>query len=342
MKYYLGKFLTGMVILLWIISLFAQSPDTLKTKTSYWTKTYGGKFSDVGYSVQQTSDNGYVIAGVSNSFGPGLCDVYIIKTDREGDTIWTKTYGGKKSDFAFSVQQTSDGGYVVAGFTWSFAEGFRDVYIIKIDSSGRIIWTKTYGGKFSDVGYSIQQTFDGGYIVVGSTFSFGKGDYDLYLIKTNEKGDTLWTKTYGGTGDDFGRSIQQTFDSGYIVTGYTNSFGEGDQDVYLIKADVDGDTVWTKTYGGAKTDESFSVQQTLAGGYIIAGWTASFGEGDFDTYIIETDANGDVLWTRVLGGQDQERATSVQLTVDRGYIITGYTKSFGRGIADVYLIKIKP
>jgi len=309
------------------------SGDTL------WTRTCGGANNDVGYSVQPTSDNGYIITGRTESFGAGYNDVYLIKTSASGDTLWTRTYGGTGYDEGHAVQPTSDRGYIITGYTGSFGAGAYDVYLIKTDSSGDALWTRTYGGTYDDVGNSVQQTSDGGYIIAGYTGSFGAGYKDVYLIKTNASGDTLWTRTYGGTNHDEGNSVQPTSDRGYIITGYTVSFGAGGNDVYLIKTDSSGDTLWTRTYGGTNDDECKSVQPTSDGGYIIAGLTWSFGAGYNDVYLIKTSASGDTLWTRTYGGSNYDEGYSVQPTSDSGYIITGYASSFGAGSYDVYLIK---
>jgi len=310
-----------------------SSGDTL------WTKTYGGASYDYGESVQQTSDGKYIIAGGTESFGAGGSDVYLIKADSSGDTLWTKTYGGGNDDYGKSVQLTSDGGYIIAGRTESFGTGGSDVYLIKADSSGDTLWTKTYGGASHDYGWSVQLTSDGGYIITGYTYSFGAGSDDVYLIKTDSSGDTLWTKTYGGTNGDYGFSVQQTSDGGYIIAGYTYSLGAGGSDVYLIKADSSGDTLWTKTYGGEDTDYGYSVQQTSDGSYIITGSTWSFGTGYNDVYLIKADSSGDTLWTKTYGGEDTDYGYSVQQTSDGSYIIAGETKSFGAGFTDIYLIK---
>jgi len=215
-------------------------------------------------------------------------------------TSWWRTYGGTNQDWGYSVQQTADGGYIVAGATKSYGAGNEAVYLIKTNASGDTLWTRTYGGASADCGYSVQQTSDGGYIITGYTYSFGAGAPDsanVYLIKTDTSGDTLWTRTYSGTGNDYGRSVQQTADGGYIIAGYTHYFGMGPPDstnVYLIKTDASGDTLWTKTYGGTSPDFGYSVQQTADGGYVIAGYTASFGAGDDDVYLIKTDSLGNV------------------------------------------------
>jgi hypothetical protein len=309
-----------------------QAPDTA------WTKTFGGSSDDYGISVQQTSDGGYIIAGWTESFGAGSRDVYLIKTDANGDTLFTKTFGGTGDDWGESVQQTSDGGYIIAGATKSFGAN-RAVYLIKTDANGNTLYTKTFGGSGNDWGSSVQQTSDGGYIITGYTTSFGAFWSDVYLIKTDANGDTLFTKTIGGSNTDVGYSVQQTSDGGYIITGYTYSFGAGYDDVYLIKTDANGDTLFTKTFGGSGSEYGNSVQQTSDGGYIIAGWTASFGAGSDDIYLIKTDANGDTLFTKTFGGSSIDWGYSVQQTSDGGYIIAGRTKSFGAGNNDVYLIK---
>ena len=150
---------------------------------------------------------------------------------------WERIYGGSEVEKGYSVQQTSDGGYIIAG-----GSSPGDVYLIKTGASGDSIWTRTYGGSEDDGGYSVQQTSDEGYIIAGWTFSFGAGSYDVYLIKTDASGDTIWTRTYGGSDVDVGESVQQTLDGGYIIAGYTRSFGAGRGDVYLIKTDADGNS----------------------------------------------------------------------------------------------------
>jgi hypothetical protein len=323
----------GIVIVLWATSVFALSPQTV------WTRTYGGTSADAGTSVRQTSDGGYIITGLTWSFGAGGEDVYLIKTDASGDTIWTRTYGGTGNEGGVSVEQTSDGGFVIAG--WAFAPGaaWADAYLVKTDASGDTVWTRTYGGVDADIARSVQQTSDSGYIAVGETRSFSADSIDVYLIKTDAGGDTVWTRMYGGASHDGGMSVQQTSDGGYIVAGYTGSFGAGQNDVYLIKTDTSGDTVWTRTYGGTGWDDGMSVQETSDGGYVIAGATNSFGAGGSDAYLIKTDASGDTVWTRAFGGAISDDARSVHQTSDGGYIIAGITWSFGAGSSDIYVVR---
>ncbi len=281
------------------------------------------------YSVQQTSDGGYIIAA---------SDASLIKTDVNGDTMWTKTFG--ENDWCSDVQQTIDDGYIITGIRglWG-AEDRGDVLLIKTNANGDTMWTKIFGGSSGDWGSAVQQTTDGGYIITGSTDSFGAGG-DVWLIKTDANGDTMWTKTFGGSNGDGSSAVQQTTDDGYIITGTTGSFGAGDGDVWLIKTDANGDTMWTKTFGGTKDDEGVSVQQTTDGGYIIVGSTESFGAGGVDVWLIKTDTNGDEIWSKTFGGSEGDVGNDVQQTTDGGYIITGSTSSFSAGGADIWLIKV--
>ncbi len=305
-----------------------------------WEKTYGGNFWDRGFSVQQTVDGGYIVVGFTIPLGANADTtyVYLIKTDSFGDTIWTRSFSRGIFNIGSSVQQTFDGGFIIAGFTALRRNSSNDVYLVKTDANGDTIWTRIYGGTNFDEGWSVQQTADGGYIIAGFTVSFGAGGYNFYLVKTDTNGDTIWTRTYGGTDYEFGYSVQQTADGGYIIAG--NSGPLHIYDVYLVKTDANGDTIWARTYGGTEDDEAFSVQQTFDGGYIIAGWTYSFSTGDSaDVYLIKTDSFGDTIWTRTYGGEETDVGYSVQQTADGGYIIAGYTNSFGAGMRDVYLIK---
>jgi hypothetical protein len=206
-----------------------------------FAKTYGGTNYDKAYSVRQTSDGGYIVAGYTTSFGAGWSDFFLIKTDANGNVQWAKTYGGTRWDYASSVQQTSDGGYIVAGGTYSFGAGWDDdIFLIKTDANGNIQWAKTYGGASGDGAMSVQQTSDGGYIVANYTLSFGAGWLNIFLIKTDANGNVQWAKTYGGTVWDMPFSVQQTSDGGYIVAGATASFGAGSADIFLIKTDANG------------------------------------------------------------------------------------------------------
>jgi len=206
-----------------------------------WARNYGGTETDRGYAIQLTNDNGYIVAGETYSFGSGNADFWIFKIDGNGNLIsgWPKLYGGSGYDTARAIQQTADGGYIVAGETSSFGAGNSDIWLLRLNSNGEVIWQKTYGGTGNEVAYFIQQTSDGGYIVSGETSSFGAGGSDVWIIKLDNSGNIIWQKVYGGSGDDVARSIQQTADGGYIVAGLTTT-DAGDTDFWVLKLDANG------------------------------------------------------------------------------------------------------
>jgi peptidoglycan/xylan/chitin deacetylase (PgdA/CDA1 family) len=310
-----------------------------------WQKTFGGNGPDYGLSVQQTIDGGYIIAGYTYSFGAGHCDVYLIKTDSAGNEIWQKTFGGNGFDVGYSVQQTSDGGYIIAGDTTLYEWGPFCVYLIKTNSNGDEQWQKTFssGSEVSE-GLSVQQTADGGYIIAGGTYSFVEPpDSDVYLIKSDSAGNLQWQKTFGGSGSShYGQSVQQTTDDGYIIVGETFSSATDNIDVYLIKTDSTGNEIWQKTFDRDYRDYGSSVQQTLDGGYIITGYTYSFGTGYCDVYLIKTDSAGNEIWQKTFSRNGGDSGTSVRQTADGGYIITGSTCSVEGNNEEVYLIKVDP
>ena len=203
-----------------------------------------------------------------------------------------KAIGGEKLEGGSSLIQTSDGGYAITGFTFSFGAGGHDIYVVKLDANGKLQWTRTIGGPERDAGFSLIQTSDGGYAITGFTESFGAGGADVYVVKLDAKGNLQWTKTIGGPKDDWGRSLIQTSDGGYAITGFTKSFGAGSGDVYLVKLDANGNLQWTKTIGGPGDEAGPSLIQTSDGGYTIAGATNSFGAGEWDVYVVKLDKNG--------------------------------------------------
>ncbi len=323
-------FLISLLILFFIDDFQAQIK---------FQKTYGAANNEYAHDVKQTSDGGYIFCGYTYSFGAGLTDVYLVKTDEYGDVQWTKTYGGTVADFGFSIMQTNDGGYIITGNTTSFGNGASDVYLIKVDVNGVLQWSKAYGSAVDDKGWSVQQTADGGYLILGQTSGYGAGSTDMYLLKVDANGNLLWTHTYGGVNSDEGYSVEQTTDYGYILCGRTKSFGAGNMDIYLIKTDIVGNVAWTKTFGGANDDEGRSVKQTTDGGYIITGETSSFGAGQADGYLIKTDGSGNIQWSKTYGGNLTDYGNFIDQNVDGGYIFTGHTFSFGAGNVDVYLIR---
>jgi hypothetical protein len=305
-----------------------------------WQKAFGGSSDDEGYSVKQTREGGYIITGYTKSYGAGVNDVYLVRTDAAGNQLWHKTFGGQYDDEGYSVLQASDGGFIVGGVTSSFAAGGRDVWMIKTDSSGNELWRKSHGALSSDGARCIEATRDGGYILTGWTFSYGTDIYgSVWMVKTDSAGNLEWHKVFGGTGADRGYCVQQTSDGGYVLTGYTDSFGAGNYDLYLIKTDDAGNERWSKTFGGTGRDYGNSVIQTSDGGFVIAGYTLSFGAGGDDAWIIRTDEYGNEYWKRTYGGSASDIAYSVKETYDGSIVFAGHTLSYGAGLHDAWLVK---
>jgi hypothetical protein len=300
-------------------------------------RTIGGTNADYAYSIIQTTDGGYAVAGYTQSFGAGNQDYYIVKLDAGGTLQWTRTVGGTSYDYVWSVIQTTDGGSAVAGYTWSFGAGGYDMYIVKLDSGSALQWSKTVGGTGSDFAYSIIRTTDGGYVVAGETISFGAGLWDFYIVKLISSGTLQWSRTVGGTSDEGARSIIQTTDGGYAVGGFTESFGSGSRDMYISKLDASGTLQWSRTVGGTGDDIAFSIIQTTDGGYAVAGYTESFGAG---MYIVKISSSGTLQWTKTVGGASYDEAFSIIQTTDGGYAAAGYTWSFGAGGYDMYIVKL--
>jgi len=384
-----------------------EIPSEVKTE---WNKTFGGGGHDEGRSVQQTEDGGFIIAGSTGSYGAGDTDVWLIKADSNGNEEWNKTFGGRHEDEGYSVQQTEDGGYIITGYTHSYGIEGHEVWLIKTDSKGNGEWSKTFIGSDDDEGYSVRQTNDGGYIITGSTKSYGAGDEDVWLIETDSCGNNEWSKTFGGNHSDKGYSVQQTNDGGYIITGamsfyltckpylyclkygavgliktdskgneeWNKTFGDSDscrdagysvqqtddggyiiagyssygisygvysasKEVWLIKTDSKGNSEWNKTFGeSGYFSYGQSVQQTGDGGYIITGCTDYYSAGGDDVCLIKTDSKGNADWSKTFGGNRSDIGYSIQQTDDGGFIIAGSTGSYGAGDTDVWLIKLKP
>ncbi len=329
----------GLVALLF---LFFWNGPSLCAQNLLWTADYGGIYSEEGYSGVRTADGGYAVLGSTYSFGAGDHDLYVLRLDSLGDTLWSTTYGGPATERGYDIRQTSDGGFIVVGCTHSFGAGDYDVYLLRLDFVGGVIWSKTFGGSAKDIGRSVRITADGGYVIGGSTASFGSGFDDFYLIKTNRDGDMLWGRAYGGVGGEAAYAARQTPDGGYVMCGATGSFGQGYSSLYAVKTNSNGDTLWTTTYGGASADMGYAVEISTDGGLVFVGATASSGAGEYDIYLVKTDPDGGVEWERTYGGSAVDRGFSVRPTSDGGFLVAGTTASFGAGAFDAIAIRTDP
>ena len=322
-----------------------------------WQKCLGGRMYDYATSIQQTSDGGYIVAGNSSSNNGDVTgnhhsyDYWVVKLTLGGSLEWQKSLGGSRDERAYSIQQTSDGGYIVAGESETAGgdvmgnHGECDFWIVKLSSVGSLEWQKSLGGSGNDGAYSIQQTSDGGYIVVGSTgANYGDitgfhGGWDYFIVKLTSGGSIEWQKSLGGSFDDSANSVHQTSDGGYIIAGVSKS-NDGDvtgnhglSDFWIVKLTSSGTIEWQKSLGGSDEDYAYSIQQTSDNGYIIAGWTGS-SDGDvtithscIDSWIVKLTSDGTVEWQKSLGGSRDEHAYFIYQTSNGGYVIAGQSNS---------------
>jgi len=305
-----------------------------------WQKSCGGSGPDVAYAIQETVDRGYVVAGKTSSYGAGSSDIWVLKFHSDGTTAWQKTYGGTDADVAYAIQQTSDGGYILAGETESPISPNKDIWVLKVNPDGDISWQKTYGGPWDDVAYSVRQTLDGGYILAAHTHAVDDESGDIWVLKLHVDGSTAWQKTYGGDDDDRALSIVATPDGGYAVAGATESYGAGSSDIWVLKLHADGSSAWQKTYGGDSYDAGYAMQQTSDGGYVVAGWTSSFGVGYGDIWVLKLNADGSVAWQNTYGDADMNVASAIQQTSDGGYILTGRSYVSGEDGRDFVILRL--
>jgi hypothetical protein len=304
-----------------------------------WIKTYGGDMIDWGNCIQQTSDGGYIISGTygRNAWSLWFSYFYLVKIDASGNEEWNQVYGPYDAEHvAKCIQQTTDGGYIIAGYqgvTYKY-----DIIVQKTDSLGNLLWSKTFGDPNAyDAGHSVQQTDDGGYIITGTTNSFGAEAGDAFLLKLDESGNQQWIQTFGGADMDAAYWVEQSTDGGYVITGETSSYGAGG-DVYLVKTDASGNEEWHTTFGGTEWDGAYYIQQTTDGGYVLSGWYGT-PEWTTDMYVIKTDSSGNQEWSQYYGGTDTDEAYCIQQTSDGGYFITGYMTDPINFTQNVYVIK---
>jgi hypothetical protein len=304
-----------------------------------WNLTYGGAGRDDGYHVDETSDGGFIVTGLTDYFGTGSGDLLLFKTNSSGDIIWDKSYGGLDEDWGNFVTETPDGGFIITGRTKSFGAGSSDIWLIKTDANGNMQWNKTFGGVGFEVGWEIEITSSGDFIILGYTNSSGAGFYDAWLIATDSFGNHLWNYTYGGSERDYGYSLEITDDEGYVIAGRTNSSGTGTYDYWLFKVNSTGSQMWEKSFGGIGIDNGISLITTLDGGYIINGYSNSFSTGDYDFWIVKADSEGNYLWNKTYGDSFDDEGWSVERTNDGGFVVTGYTTNVATTYWDFWLIK---
>lgn len=310
-----------------------------------WQATLGGDKDDKGYDVYQTPDGGYLVVGATSSFGAGNYDIFIIKTDSTGKELWHRAFGGKSNDYPAefgALQPTPDGGYLVVGYTWSYGQKC-DIWLMKLNSFGNMVWNKTIGGADVDFARSIIRCSDGNFVIVGRTTSFGAGKGDVYVVKVDAGGNVLWERAYGGSEGDWANSVVEVSGGGYLVVGGTRSYGNGEDDTYVVRIDFAGNKLWDKAFAESPGDDwGLTILPAQGGRFIISVtlWTCC---KKWDAEFLEIDLEGNLLWNLAFGGyMGDEAIYSLQRTPDGGCIGVGETGSYGEGGTDVYLIKVGP
>ncbi|RDE17423.1 MAG: hypothetical protein C4K49_02885 [Candidatus Thorarchaeota archaeon] len=303
----------------------SPSATTIAIAGRYFSNTYPyHAHAGSPRGVLQTPDEGYIVVGVIGNGTYGSEDLWVLKLDSAGAVTWQKSYGGNLSDYGNSIDLTTDGGYIVAGYTYSFGAGSMDAWVLKLNSTGGVTWQKTYGGTSGDEANSVQQTADGGYVVAGNTGSFGAGGSDVWVLKLNSTGGVAWQKTFGTSEPEGAKCVQQTVDGGYIVAGFTRP-GTTAIGMWVLKLNSSGGLAWEKYYV-IPVFESFeaasSIQQTLDGGYIVAGTSFAYYPNESGIWVLKLDSNGTVVWQKKYGG-DTSFSPSVQQTLDGGYVVVG-------------------
>lgn len=296
-----------------------------------WAKNYGMSGVDVAYSIKQLSSGGFIIAG---NAGFGGFNGLMIKIDQNGDLLWA-VKSPASINRLYDVIETFDGGYVAVGYGVGVSSNF-DIYVVRLDASGNTMWCNSYGSIYEDRGYGVTQTADSGFAIAGQTNGLGTGLQDVYVIKVDQSGQLVWTRTYGGSGFDGGYGILSTADSGLVVCGYTRSFAVGYAAAYLIRTDAYGDTLWTRAYEIGESRAN-SVAELDGGGFILTGRCYNH-----DGYLVKVDGNGNQLWSRRYGGSNNGNDVElydVKQALDGGFVMCGTTEGFGAGYKDYYMIK---
>ncbi len=323
-----------------LIVYLAVSIGVAYSQTTTFAKWFGGPKYDAGFCAQSLAGGGFILVGTSLTLTNSWNDIFLVRTDCAGDTLWTRTIGGAGDDDGFSVCQTSDGGFAVAGTKSTRPPDSISAYIVRVDSAGTLVWTTRLRLSIQDYALSICETRDSGLAIAGIMGSGPYGRSDGWLIRTNRFGDTLWTKTYGGSGDDGLRSILLLSDDGFLLCGYTNTFGGGSFDFYLVRTNAQGDTLWTRTYGGSDYEAAWSVDAVDDSGFIVGGVVTRGAPPTQTSWfsLVRINENGDTLWTSTIENATNESSASVRHTRDGGFALVGTTSLPGRG-ADVLLVK---
>ncbi len=317
--------------------IFAVRVDAMGD--TLWTRTYGGASFDQAAGVCEVSGNDFLIVGSTASYGAGSYDAYVIRISSAGDTLWTRTYGTPSLDYGYAIVPSADGGFALAGSTTTPGQSLNAL-LLKADANGNVIWQHSYGGTNVDEAFSLQQTSDNGYLLGGRSVPPGGVRPDMFAVRTNSAGDTLWTRRYGNEDWEEGAGAVETMDGGVFIAGWKQSISNNDNNFFVVRANANGNQQWSATYGGAFLDRATALRQSSDGGCILAGYTLSSGAGASDYYFLKFDTEGDTTWSRTCGGLGEDILYALDVTSDGGYIAAGMSSSYGQGGGDFWLVRL--
>jgi hypothetical protein len=278
------------------------------------------------------------MAGFTSSFGAGGVDVYLVGVDSDGETLWEVTHGGEGNEYGWGIQPSADG-YVVVAETTSVGAGRIDGWLLSVDDSGVERWSQTYGGARDDRLFAVHSTPDGGWVAAGITESSGAGGRDAWVVKTDPSGMAIWERTVGDAGDDVAHAVDLTADLGYAVFGYSDGFDAAGYDALVLKLDTDGSTQWSTMFGGDAEDRIISGVEITGGGFILAGYTQSSGEGQRDAYVVEIDPAGTPVWATTFGGRSDDIGYTIIEASDGGFLLVGHVSNGGGSGRDVLAVR---
>jgi len=314
-----------------------------------WERSYGGGAEELGKAVIE-EDDGYLVLGVSGSYGSGGRDAWVLKVNKDGDKVWERFYGGAQDDWPSSIKRV-DGGYIISGYIEKNGPFFTDFWVLRIDENGRKVWERTYDKSAQDRGYSLALAKDSGYFLAGVCGPMGLNFYDYCLVRIDDKGDKLWDRVYGGRRWELGYAIEPFQEGGYLLAGMSGVVGLGElyrlakviggvlpggsgfvapgrYDVWVMRLDDSGEKVWEKSYGGSEDDRIYAMRNSKDGGYVLVGRSRSYGSGDYSAWIFKIDKAGELVWSRVCGGEGDDGAFGIEALAE-GFLVVGYTSGVG-------------
>ena len=287
-----------------------------------WDSTYGGSDDDWAFDVIECSDGGFLVGAITYSFGNGWGDIWLIRLDKEGTPEWSHAYGDTNGEYGDAIIELDDGSFVVAGYTNSFGAGGYDAWLLCVDEDGNHLWNQTYGGSGNDWCFDAVKCVSDGFALVGTTENFGASGRDMWLIRTDDVGNHLWNRTYGGSETEYGRSLVECDEGGFVLAGHTNSYGSGEKDAWLVKTDSSGNPIWNHPFGNVGNDEAYSIVKDNSGGYAFSGSTLSIVSGGQQLWLVKINDDGDLIWQEEYGGEGGDTGYALEKMNDN-YLLGG-------------------